>query len=130
MSKKVTIHCVSYSILLPIAILLLPWLPPSALKEGLIPFLLVLPAIPCGIMRLWVQKSRIATLPTIYICLLLPLILSVLLPLLANMLSTFPISYSGTLGEQIISLLTQNTLAALGVMLLTIVGRWISGLCR
>lgn len=130
MSKKDTLHCVSYSILIPIAILMLPWLPSSALQKGLIQFFLVLPAIPCGIMWQWVQKSRIATLPTVYICLLLPLILSVLLPLLAGMLSTFPINYSGTLGEQIINLITQNTLAALGVTLLTVLGRWISGLCR
>ncbi len=128
MKNKTAKYCIAYSVLMPAIILLITFMDVGPLKTGLTQFFMALPAIPCAIFWLWVQRANILSVPTIYICLGLPLLLSILLPLLAG---AFPglmdFSYSGTLSDQIIALIKQNLQASIVMILLTMTGRWISG---
>ncbi|MBR5887461.1 MAG: hypothetical protein IKZ07_04555 [Akkermansia sp.] len=128
MKNKTAQYCIAYSILIPAIILLITFMDAGPLKTGLTQFFMALPAIPCAVFWLWIQRGNILSVSTIYICVGLPLLLSILLPLVAGAMSgLMDFSYSGTLSEQILALIKQNIQASIVMILLTMVGRWISG---
>lgn len=125
MNKKTFIPCICYTAAIPIITLLLACFSLNPLREVTTQLFLVLPVIPATIMWLWVQKSKVMTVATAYICLILPALLCVLLPVSAGIIKGFPISYSGSTCDQILGLLSQNALAAIYMVVLTAAVKWL-----
>ena len=125
MNKKTLIPCLCYTAAAPIIALLLACFSFNPLREVTTQLFLVFPVIPATIMWLWVQRSKVMTFATAYICLILPALLCVLLPVAAGIINGFPINYSGSTCNQILSLLTQNGIAAIYMAVLTAAVKWL-----
>lgn len=125
MNKKTLITCICYTATIPIIVLLLACFSLTPLREVTTQLFLVLPVIPATVMWLWVQKGKVMTLATAYICLLLPALLCVLLPVCADIFNGFPISYTGSTCNRILSLLSQNGIAAIYMVVMTAAVKWL-----
>lgn len=125
MNKKTLIPCICYTAAIPVIALLLACFSLTPLRDVLTQLFLVLPVIPVTIMWLWVQRNKIMTFETAYICLILPALFCVLLPVSAGLINGFPVSYSGSTCDQIVSLLSQNAIAAIYMAVLTAAVKWL-----